>query len=197
DHIVFPESKKIALQIDSKINKALILMAFPTDDFWKIKQTRRLNILSKILSERLRKTIREELGATYSPYAYNDSSQSYKGYGVLRAVINVDPDKIDDMVSHIENIADSMTTEQITDKELDLVLEPIWTYIKDIRRTNGYWLDSVMAGSLQHPEKIEWAATMDEDYRSVSLDEIHDLAKKFCNTKRAAFIVIQPLGASK
>ncbi|MBF0573719.1 MAG: insulinase family protein, partial [Desulfamplus sp.] len=30
DHIVFPESKKIALQIESKINKALILMAFPT-----------------------------------------------------------------------------------------------------------------------------------------------------------------------
>ncbi|MBF0378490.1 MAG: insulinase family protein [Desulfamplus sp.] len=197
DIIVFPESKKIELQIDSKIDKALVVMAFPTDDFWKIKQTRRLNILSKILSERLRKTVREELGATYSPYAYNDSSQSYKGYGVLRAVINVAPDKVDDMLSHVESIADSMTTEQITDKELDLVLEPIWTYIKDIRRTNGYWLDSVMAGSLQHPEKIEWAATMDEDYRSVSLDEIHELAEKFCNRKRAAFIVIQPSGASQ
>ncbi|MBF0230411.1 MAG: insulinase family protein [Desulfamplus sp.] len=197
DIIVFPESKKIELQIDSKIDKALVVMAFPTDDFWKIKQTRRLNILSKILSERLRKTVREELGATYSPYAYNDSSQSYKGYGVLRAVINVTPDKVDDMLSHIESIADSMTTEKITDKELDLVLEPIWTYIKDIRRTNGYWLDSVMAGSLQHPEKIEWAATMDEDYRSVSLDEIHYLAEKFCNRKQAAFIVIQPLGASQ
>ncbi|MBF0258823.1 MAG: insulinase family protein [Desulfamplus sp.] len=195
DSLLFPEGAKIEFQVESKIDKALVVMAFPTDDFWNIKQTRRLNIMSKILSERLRKTIREELGATYSPYAYNDASQTYKGYGVLRAVITIAPDKVDDMISHMNLIADSMTSQEISDRELDLVLEPIWTYIKDIRRTNGYWLDSVMAGSRQHPEKIEWAATMDEDYRSVSLDEIRELAGKFCNRERAAVIVIQPLTA--
>jgi len=195
DHLVFPEGGKIELPVDSKINKSLVVMAFPTDDFWKIKQTRRLNILSKIFSERLRKTIREELGATYSPYAYNDSSQTYEDYGVLRAVITVAPDKVDDMIAHMEVIADSMTGQKISEKELDLVLEPIWTYIKDIRRTNEYWLDSVMTGSRHHPEKIQWAATMDEDYRSVTLNEIWELAGKFCNRKRAAFIVIQASNA--
>lgn len=197
NRLLFPEGGKIELPVDSKIDKALVVMAFPTDDFWKIKQTRRLNILSKIISERLRKTIREELGATYSPYAYNDSSQSYEGYGVMRAVINVAPDKVDDMISHMESIADSLTTHPISDKELDLVLQPIWTYIKDAKRTNGYWLDSVMAGSLRHPEKIDWAAAMDQDYRSISLDDIWELAKKFCNRSRAAFIVIQPSSALK
>ncbi|MBF0468761.1 MAG: insulinase family protein, partial [Desulfamplus sp.] len=196
DHLVFPEGGNIEFQVDSKIEKALVVMAFPTDDFWNIKQTRRLNIMSKILSERLRKTIREELGATYSPYAYNDSSQIYEGYGVLRAVVTVAPDKVDDMIAHMNIIADSMTNQNITDRELDLVLEPIWTYIKDIRRTNGYWLDSVMAGSRHHSQKIEWAVTMDEDYRSVLLDEIQELAEKFCNRGRAAFIVIQPSTAS-
>ncbi|MBF0210343.1 MAG: insulinase family protein [Desulfamplus sp.] len=196
DHIVFPEGKKIELQVDSKIDKALVVMAFPTDDFWNIKQTRRLNLLSKILSERLRKTVREELGATYSPYAYNDSSQNYKGYGVMRAVINVSPDKVDDIIQQTESIADSMTIEPISDKELELVLVPILTYIKDVKRTNSYWLNSVMSGSLNHPEKIEWAANIDEDYRSVDLDEIWGLAKRFCDTSRAAFIVIQPSNVS-
>ncbi|MBF0302185.1 MAG: insulinase family protein [Desulfamplus sp.] len=192
NHLVFPEGGKIELPVDSKIDKALVVMAFPTDDFWKIRQTRRLNILSKILSERLRKTVREELGATYSPYAYNDSSQTYDGYGVMRAVITVAPNKVDEIITHMEIIADSMTNQKISEKELNLVLEPIWTYIKDTRRTNSYWRDSVMAGSSYHPEKIEWAATMDEDYRSVSLNEIWELAEKFCNRKRGAFIVIQP-----
>lgn len=195
NHLLFPEGGNIELQVDSKIDKALVVMAFPTDDFWDIRQTRRLNILAKIFSERLRKTIREELGATYSPYAYNDASQTYEGYGVLRAVITVAPDKVDDMISHMEVIATSMTNQEISAKELDLVLEPIWTYIKDIRRTNEYWLDSVMAGSLHHPEKIQWASTMDEDYRSISLNEIWELARKFCNRERAAFIVIQPSNA--
>lgn len=197
NHLIFPEGGNVELPVESKIDKALVVMAFPTDDFWDIKQTRRLNILSKIFSERLRKTIREELGATYSPYAYNDPSQTYEGYGVMRAVITAAPDKVDDMIAHMEIIADSMTTQAISAKELDLVLEPIWTYIKDIRRTNEYWLDSVMAGSRHHLEKVQWAATMDEDYRSVSLDEIWELAGKFCNRKRAAFIVIQPSDASK
>lgn len=197
NHIVFPEGGRIELPVDTKIDKALVVMAFPTDDFWNIKQTRRLNILSKIMSERLRKTVREELGATYSPYAYNDSSQTYDGYGVLRAVVNVSSDKVDEMLNHMEIIADSMTAQKISDKELDLVLEPIWTYIKDSRRTNSYWRDSVMAGAVQHPEKIDWAATMDQDYRSISLNDIWELADKFCDKKRAAFIVIQPLSALK
>ena len=67
----FPEGDKLFLELDTKIDKGMVTMAFPTDDFWDIGRTRRLNVLAAVFSERLRKTIREKIGASYSPHAYN------------------------------------------------------------------------------------------------------------------------------
>ena len=66
----FPQGKILELTVDTALEKALVQVCFPTDDFWDIGKTRRLNILADIFSERLRKDIREKLGASYSPYAY-------------------------------------------------------------------------------------------------------------------------------
>ncbi|SLM28252.1 Peptidase M16 family protein [Desulfamplus magnetovallimortis] len=188
----FPKGEKVDLLLESRLDKALVVMAFPTDDFWDIHQTRRLNILAKIFSERLRKTLREEMGATYSPYAYNLGSRAYDGYGVLRGVVAVSPEMVDDVVKHMENIADELSRDKITQKELELVLEPIWTYIKDMVKTNGYWLDSVLSGSGTHPEKLKWAKNIVDDYHSISVDDISEVAKKFLKKQNSAIIVIKP-----
>lgn len=193
---VFPKGKKVKLPVDSRLDKALVVMAFPTDDFWNIGQTRRLNILAKLFSERLRKVLREEMGATYSPHAYNQSSRVYDGYGVLRGVVAVAPDRVDDVVGHMDGIAHAFVGNTLTQKELDLVLEPILTYIKDLVKTNGYWLNSVLAGSGIHPEKLEWAGTILDDYRSISVAEVSDIASRFLKQEDSARIVIQPLPES-
>ena len=50
-------------------------------------------MLAAVLDDLLRKQIREELGATYSPFVYNRSSLVDPGYGVLRSGMVVDPDQ--------------------------------------------------------------------------------------------------------
>ena len=64
---VFPAARQMNVDVISQIEKAQLVMAFPTDDMWDIGRTRRLNILAEIVSERLRLRIREKLGAAYSP----------------------------------------------------------------------------------------------------------------------------------
>ena len=189
---IFPKGKNADFQVKSRLDKGLVLLAFPTDDFWNIQQTRRLNILAKLFSERLRKSLREELGATYSPYAYNHASRVYEGYGVLRGVVAVSPDTISPVVEQMARIADDLAQNGVNQHELDLVLEPILTYIKDMVKTNGYWLDSVLVGSGIHPEQLEWAETIMMDYQSISADEITQAASKFLNREYAARIIIQP-----
>ncbi len=189
---IFPKGQTVNLVLESRIEKALVVMAFPTDDFWNIGQTRRLNILAKIFSERLRKILREEMGATYSPYAYNQSSQVYDGYGVLRGVVAIAPDRVDDVVGHMDRIAYDLAHSGVTQKDLDLVLGPILTYIRDMIKTNGYWLNSVLAGSGAHPEKLAWAGTIIDEYRSISVAEISQIASKFVKLENMAKIVIQP-----
>ncbi|MFO7912178.1 MAG: insulinase family protein [Desulfotignum sp.] len=63
--VKFPKGEQLDLTLDTKIENGVVRMAFLTDDFWDIEQTRQLSILSRVVSDRLRKIIREKLGEVY------------------------------------------------------------------------------------------------------------------------------------
>ncbi|MBU0973706.1 MAG: insulinase family protein, partial [Proteobacteria bacterium] len=111
--VFFPEGEKQVLELDTKIDKGMVRIAFLTDDFWDIEKTRKLTVLAKIFSERLRITIREELGASYSPYVYNDPSLIYDGYGVMHVVVSVLPEKADAVYQQVKKIVNDLTREGI------------------------------------------------------------------------------------
>jgi len=189
---VFPDKKYLDIPVPTKIQKGTVIVAYPTEDFWNIRKTRRFTLLSQIFSERLRKRIREKLGATYSPYAYNDPSKAYKGYGVFKAVVTVAPENAEKVVSEIKSIAFEIAKNGITDNELNLALKPILTMLKDMRRSNKYWLKSVLEGSKKHPEQIEWSRDILKDYESITREEVENLAIKYLDNKNAATIIIKP-----
>ncbi|MCP3900464.1 MAG: insulinase family protein [Desulfobacteraceae bacterium] len=189
----FPKSKKLVLNMDTKVKKSEIRLAFLTDDFWNISQTRALNLLARVFSERFRKVIREKLGLAYSTYAYNHPSSVYKNYGVLHAVVLANPEEADLVLDNMKRISTILVEQGVTEKELELVRKPVLNYIKDIQKKNSYWLDSVLSGSLAHPQKFEWARDMFNDYSSISNETISMLAKKFINLEDNAIIVIKPV----
>ena len=189
---VFPENQSVEIKIPTKINKGTVVVAYATEDFWDIKRTRRFIILSQVFSERLRKRIREILGATYSPYAYNDPSRIYPGYGVFKAVVTVEPDDAQKVINEIRTIADEISKNGITETELSLSLKPVLTMIKDMKRSNRYWMKSVLDGLKKHPEQIEWSKNILADYESITKKEIEDLAATYLNNKTAATIIIKP-----
>ena len=78
------------------------------------------------------------------------------------------------------------------DDELHRSIDPVLTGIKDLIRTNDYWVNSVLTGSAGHPQQIEWSRTIQKDYSAVSAIELHQLAQKYLGTSKSAVIVIQP-----
>ncbi|MBU1194939.1 MAG: insulinase family protein [Proteobacteria bacterium] len=189
--IKFPEGERLEIMLNTKTEAGVVRVAFLTDDFWDISQTRRLHILSRVLSERLRLLLREELGQTYSPYVYNDPSIAYEGYGVMHVVVNVKPDSYAAVYDGIKSILDSLAAEGITEKETQLALNPVVNHVKTFRKTNGYWLNSVMAHASQNPKKFDWAKTMMEDYSAIDSDDLNALAKRYLNINRSAEIIIK------
>jgi len=189
--VKFPIGKRLELAIDSKIKRGVVRLAFLTDDFWDIGQTRRLSILSRIFSERLRVIIREELGETYSPYAYNNPSMSFNDYGIMHAVVNVKPESIEFVYNKIKEIVHSLTLQNITKHETGLALKPVLNHLKVIRKSNTYWLNSVMANSSIYPEKFEWANNMTHDYSKITNDELNGLSKRYLKIDQGALIIIK------
>ncbi len=188
----FPTAQLFEIIVPTKIQKGLVIVAYPTEDIWDISRTRRLSVLADIFSNRLYETIREKLGATYSPIAYNQPSRAYPGYGVFQALIHVDPDDSDLIIKEIKQIASDLVEKEITEDEFRRALDPTITSIKDLLRKNRYWLNTVLSGSLKHPQKLEWSRTIMKDYSSITADDMSAIAKKYLDNEKAATIIIKP-----
>ncbi len=190
--IEFPAKQSRSISVTTKIPKGLVVVAYPTEDLWEIHRTRRLSILADILADRLRETIREKMGSTYSPFAYNRPSRAYAGYGVLEAQIFVAPEEASSVAGNVKTIVSDLVTHGVTQDELTRALEPTLTRIKDMRQKNDYWLYTVLNGSNRYPQQIEWGRSIVKDYSSITKEEISMLAKKYLDNSKAATIIIKP-----
>ena len=189
--IGFQEGEQLDLKIDTKIETGVVHVAFLTDDFWNIAQTRRLTLLAKVFSEKLRLLIREELGETYSPYVYNDPSLIFDHYGILHIVVNAKPEQHESVYEKITDIIHGLTSEMISKKDMDIALGPVINHLEVYVKTNEYWLDPVMADSYKYPQKLDWAKNLIKDYTAITREELFLLAKKYLKLENRALIRIQ------
>ena len=180
-------------KVNTKIPKGLVAVAYATDDFWDIHRTRRLAVLADVLSDRLRIGIRDEKGASYSPFAFSRSSRAYAGFGFLQTYIQVDPKSTAMIVQAVKSIVADMARQGIADEELRRAVDPILTGLKDLRRSNPYWLDSVLACSSRHPEQLEWSRTILSDYAAVTADELMVLVDTYLQNDKAAVMTFVPV----
>lgn len=188
--IRFPQGEERVLALSSQVDKAMVVIGWPTDDFWDIFRTRRLSVLASVLEDRMRRTVREQLGATYSPVAYNFSSRVDKGFGVLRCYLTVATSKISQIRNTMMSIAETLNQKGVTAEEMQRTLAPINTSIKDLQRTNEYWLESVLALSGRHPEQLQWPMSIRTDFAAISKDQINAFARQYLQAEKAATLIV-------
>jgi zinc protease len=191
--IAFPEGGTREVIVDTSIDKALLTVAWPTDDFWDIGRTRRLHVLAAILEDRVRKIVREDLGAAYSPSVTSYSSRVYPGYGYLIAQVLVRPGDEGRILERIKKIAAEMGNNGITQEELQRGKQPTLTSINDTIRSNGYWLSSVLTLSSRHPQQLGWPTTIVADFSAITKEEVEGLATRYLDNRRAAVGKAVPL----
>jgi zinc protease len=188
----FPAGQSLHLEVPTRIPKGMVTVAFPTIDYWNIDSNRRLSVLSEIFTDRMRQNIREAMGAAYSYYAYNDPSRAYPGFGMLSAVVLIDPADADNISNAVKNIAHGLASEGVSSDEVLRAVNPILTSIAETIRTNTYWLNTVLKTSSRHPQLLDWCRTIQTDYAAVTPEEISALARQYLNKKASATVVIVP-----
>ncbi len=190
--VSFPESESLALTVPSSIDQGMLVLAWKTDDFWDINQTRGLHLLAEIFSDKVRRVIREKLSAAYSPRVYNVSSKIYKDYGIMQAVLIVDPQQIEMLKKEVLKISHDMWKGKITETELERARGPMLTSLKDMVRSNRYWLKSVLVMSTRNPEQLLWPTTILQDFKRYSLEDIKILGARYLKPEKAATITVVP-----
>ena len=180
-----------AFHYESKIDKAAALVSWPGAPIKEdIRESRRMNVLASILKDRLRKKLREELGSTYSPSAGFSASRVFNT-AYLSASSTATSAETELLQTHMQAIAHDIATEGATQDELDRALKPILGNLKMTWRENSHWLGTILSQSQAKPYTLEWARERDEDYASITLEEINALATRYL-TEDAARITLSP-----
>ncbi len=191
--VKFPaEPKNKVFNYESDIPRAMAVVTWPTTDQSDIFEVRRLSVLGSVYSDRMRVEIRENIGEAYSPYAYNNSSDTYTDYGLFSAIVGVQPDKADMIQDILLEIGTDLADAGIDQDQLVRAIEPIKNQIEEYRRTNGYWLNSVLLRSQSDPIRLEWARSFEGFWETITVKQINDLARLYLKSDAAVKIQIQP-----
>lgn len=188
----FPEGAGKEFEVATRISKALVVTAYPTADIWDIERTRRLSILSQVLSDRMRIRIREKLGASYAQGAYHRPSRAYKNFGFLAGYAVTDPGDARAVVRAMRDIAGDLNEKGATADELKRALEPTLAEIRKQMKTNDYWLNTVLKGAARHPVQLDWSRSILSDYSGIRLAQINRMARKYLVNAKAARLGIYP-----
>lgn len=177
--------------------RAVVLVAWPTDDFYDVRRTRRLGLLAEALNERLRIKVREELGQAYSPQAWREASEAYRGWGLIGALVGVAPERVADAHAAVLAIAAELAATGVDDALLAQVKEPMVRNLVALRQRNQYWLNSVMQRCQEQPFRLQWSSEMEADYAAITPAEISALAKQYLLNAKAFQVIGVCPGAEK
>lgn len=195
--VLFPPSggDEKRIEFESRIPSGIAAVYWPTSDRWDIARDRRLSLLARVFSDRMRVRIREEMGEAYSPYAVSNTSGTYTDYGWFYGIVGVDPEQADAVAEVIVEIARDLRAEGVSNDGLQRALRPVLTSLRDRVRGNRYWLESVLSGSQEHPERLEWARTMSEDFAAITAGEVETLAREYLDPDEALRVLLIPVDA--
>lgn len=177
--------------VDTKIPGGLVLALFQADDAIDGSRRRDLHFLARVLQDRVLNIVREKLGASYSPYAYDELSMVYPGMGrfVIRA--EVGPENADELAKSVVEVGVSMSKSGITDEEVSRLKEPLLAQLRDQKRKNTFWLQTLNRSFLR-ANAIEEAMAAEAYYQSLTAAHLSEVAKRYFTEDRSSVLIATP-----
>ncbi len=181
----------VVLTHGGKEKQALLRVYWLTMDGTNRQKSRALSVLARVLGDRLRKFVREEEGASYSPFATSYGSLVFPGVGYILANANVDREDADKYLKVLLDTAADLAKGDITEDELSRAVTPVLEGLPSQKQTNGFWL-TVLDGVQAYPERLERIRHLETDYRAVTVEQLNALAAEYLNPERARTFTILP-----
>ncbi|MEM8636486.1 MAG: insulinase family protein [Pseudomonadota bacterium] len=171
-NVRFPADRTpITLTHEGPADKALALIYWPTTDGSDQKGSYTRNLLRAVLRLKLTETLREDLGATYSPNAGSTSSNLFPGYGYISAASEVDPGDIQLIFDTVDQIASDMAGGAITDDEVQRARQPILENLEESRESNGAWL-AIVDEAQTDPDRLDRWRTASDVYSAITTEDL-------------------------
>jgi zinc protease len=172
--------------------KGAVRVYWPAVDSQDFRTSRKLQILSNVLNDRLRKKIREDLGATYGPEVDAWGSEIWSDYGYLFVAIETSPKQAARVAKLTRKIAEDIARKGITDEEFNRALGPQIATLDQQLRDNQYWTYHILAKLQEDPARLQWPLTREHDYRTMTRQSVEAVARTYLRSERAHTFIAVP-----
>ena len=170
--------------------KTKMLMRFTGKYKGTQKSRIEMGLLSDILTIRLNKKLREEIGGVYSPYAASTLLQRpYDSYR-MDVYFTCSPTNLDTLIQATFGEIDIMKN-NISEENLNKVKKAWLKNRKGSLRTNGYWR-RVLENQWTRGEDAKDFAKFEEQIQNVTTKKLSSLAKKYLNKKNHLEFILSP-----
>jgi len=173
-------------------DQAAALIAWPTGGGSEgLPQSRKLEILAELFSNRLLDAMRERLGASYSPYVGSNWPLDTSDGGRILALAQLPPDQVPAFFSAAEQIATDLATTGPSADELARVTEPMRQLLIRLQTGHAFWLNQLQ-GSTFDPNRLAYLPTLMRDYTSVTPEEMRALAARYLGAREGYRVAVVP-----
>jgi len=177
----FPDANRdpLVLTHRGEPDQAAAVIAWPTGGgSAALPQSRKLEILAQVFSNRLMDAMRERAGASYSPFVGSSWPLDTPGGGRIMALAQLPPEHVLAFFTAAEQIAGDLATTGPTADELARVTEPMLQLLNRLQTGHSFWLNE-LAGATFDNNRTRFVRTLWPDYTVVTPEEMRVLAARY------------------
>ncbi len=159
-------------------DQALALTFWPTTDDDDAQEEATMQLLAQIMGLEMLDRIREELGASYSPNASSDMSDTYRDYGTFSTAVVVKPEQADEVFGVVDAIARDLRSKPLDPDLLERARKPLLEKIALSRRENGWWLGVADEAQLRS-DRLDRVRSYEQRIRAVTPEMLRAAAQRY------------------
>ena len=133
----------VRTEVDSVSNKAVITLGHRGVPAGKDQDAIAMKLSTFILSERLRWSLREEKGFTYSVQVDSVPGDAYPEIGLFLIRLTCDPEKLDEVASACQEVVSAYVSQGPSDAELASAKMQLLNQIDRDQQSPMYWLNEL------------------------------------------------------
>lgn len=141
-----------------------------------------LDIAANIVQIRLIDELREKLGATYGAGADSDMSAIYPGRGTFTVSTDGDPKDMAAIEAAVDAVIAEILAAPVSADLFERARKPTLEAYADWKKQNGTW-SRLVAEAQTDPRKLERFRISEQQYRSITAEEVWAAAKKMLEGK--------------
>ncbi len=165
-------------------NQAAAVIAWPTGGGSAgFSESRRLDVLAAVFSDRLFERLRQAAGASYSPNVSSSWPVGLSSGGRLIAIGQVAPDKVPFFFQTARAIAAELVSTPIGKDELQRIMLPMAQYLIRASTANQFWLRQ-LSGASTDPRRIAATQALGSDFSSITPEQLQQVAAKYLRPDR-------------